>query len=248
MRIYRGLLLCFLALIGGCYAADMMVGLNAAWQDPTYLADAQALHVQWIRVENWNGEVSTDAGGTVAAALTTLATAGIKVLPLVNNYYTSWVTAEGQTDWINNVTYYAKTYGKGGTFWSGKTDMGTDVIEVGNECYGSWYPWPDTGYLRPDSYAQMLKAAGQSVTTATAGRVKILASVAADYQRADGTWHDWGTDMKAAVPNITSYIGGIVVHPYGDIASIGVGTSTDPNWYPCPTLLFHSLLFALLSL
>jgi hypothetical protein len=212
-----------------------MIGINGAYSVTGYVQDAQNLGVQWMRVEQWYDNASYD---TVPNTLNRLSIYNIRMLPLVNNdYKTGWVTDADKTTWVNSLVYTAKTYGKGGTWWQGKTDLGSPIIEVANEAYGRWYPWPNQSYLYPGEYAKMLKQASIAVNTATSGRVKLIASVITDYQDtndtsggADGTWKRWDVEMRKAVPDIDNYLGGIAVHPYGDIPALGIGTSTDPNW------------------
>jgi hypothetical protein len=226
----------------GIPISKKMVGLNGTYSVDAYVEDAKNLNVKWIRVEQWGDSASY---ASVPSALSRLSAHNIRVLPLVNDYQVGWVSATDKTTWINQLVYTAKTYGAGGTYWQDKTDLGSPVIEVGNEVYGQWYSWPDKSYLFPGEYAKMLKQAAQAVNTATSGRVKLIASVTGDYLDtndlsggANGTWKHWSTEMKKTVPDIESYLAGVAAHPYGDIPSLGIGTSTDPNWS-------HQVLYAI---
>jgi hypothetical protein len=231
-----------------------MIGINGTYSDTNYdyLQDAQNLGVQWMRDDQWGDDTGyepvcqnatqiSQATCGVPLLANNMAAHNIHIFPLVNNYDTSWVTANGKQQWVDAIVHTATTYAKGGTFWQGKTDYGSPVIEVGNEVYGQWYNWPDQGWLHPGDYALMVKQAAIAVNSATNGRIKLLASVITDYfdtldtnGGSDGTWHHWDQDMKATVPDIENYIGGVVSHPYGDIAAIGVclnsPCSADPNW------------------
>lgn len=225
-----------LAVLGHASAASTkMIGINGTYNVTSYVQDAQDLGVQWERIEQWDDAAVYDS---VPSTLNRLSSHNIRMLPLVNNdYNTGWVTAADKTAWTNALVYTAKTYGAGGTYWQGKTDLGSPVVEVGNEAYGKWYPWPNKSYLYPGEYAKMLKQASIAVTAATNGRIKLIASAIISYEDTDdltaaptGTWKDWDVEMKKAVPDIASYLGGIASHPYGDIPAIGIGTRTDDNY------------------
>ena len=224
-----------------------MIGLDGTYSDPAYLSDAQNLGVQWMRDEQWGDNTSyvpacqnatqvSQATCGVPLVASSMAARGIHMFPLVNDYGTSWVTAAGRQQWVDQIVHTATTYAKGGTFWQGKTDYGSPVIEVGNEVYGSWYNWPDQGWKYPGDYALMLQQAAIAVNSATNGRIKLLASELPLYDAPDGTQHYWLKDMQAAVPNIESYLGGVVSHPYGDVPPDGSfpGVCTSTNTSPCP--------------
>jgi hypothetical protein len=77
--------------------------------------------------------------------------------------------------------------------------------------------------------------------------VKLIASAIINYLDTDdltatstGTWKDWDVEMKKAVPDIASYLGGIASHPYGDIPSIGIGTRTDDNYSHQQLYVIHN--------
>jgi hypothetical protein len=204
-----------------------------------------------------------------------LAAADLHLFPLVNDYGTSFVqqgtcsiqgdtysqclaacsdpsqvanvTCTDQLSWVQNAVHTATTYAQGGTFWQGRTDYGSPVIEMGNEVYlgastdggtngtcGGPYNEPDDECQNPGAYAQMLKLASTAVSAATDGHIKLLASQLPLYMATDGTQHYWLADMQAAVPNIESYLGGVVAHPYGDIPPNGSfpGICTT-NTSPC---------------
>jgi hypothetical protein len=225
--------------------SDKMIGLNGTYSVDKYVADAQSMGTKWIRVEQWGDAGSYD---TVPNTLNRLSAQNIRMLPLVNNYNVSWVTAAGKQQWVDAIVHTATTYGKGGTYWQGRTDLGSTVIEVGNETYGQWYPWPDKGYLKPVDYATMVKQAAIAVNTATNGRVKLLLSCTTDYLDTNdlsggsgGTWKSWSKVIKAGIPDIEQYIGGVVSHPYGDLPQVGIGTSTDPNWSHQSMYTIHGL-------
>jgi hypothetical protein len=150
------------------------------------------------------------------------------------------VTCTDQLAWVQNAVHVATTYAKGGSYWQGKTDYGSPVIEMGNEVYlgGPLIGQPngqcDGGYKEvddecqnPGAYAKMLALAASAVDSATNNRVKLLASQIPTYTGTDGTTHHWLADMQAAVPNIESMLGGVVSHPYGDISSLKICDDDD---------------------
>ena len=215
--------------------ASKIIGINGTYSEDKYVVDAQNLGAQWMRVEQWNDTPSYYAN--MPSLLAELSSHNIREFPLVNNYSVGWVTAADKTTWTNAVVHAATTYGAGGSYWQGKTDLGSPVIEVANEAYGNWYPWPNQSYLFPGEYAKMLKQAAIAVQSATGGKVRLIASVGADYLDTNdktggsgGTWKSWSDEMHRAVPDIENYLAGVADHPYGDIPSIGIGSSTDPNW------------------
>ncbi len=225
--------------------SEKMIGINGTYNVDGYVADAQNLNAKWMRVETWGDNATYD---TMPNTLNRLSAQNIRLFPLVNNYQTSFVTETGKQIWIDKAVYTAKTYGKGGTFWQGRTDLGSPVIELGNEVYGQWIPWPDQGYQHPEEYARLADRVATAVSTATNGRVSVIISVTGDYLNvadktggSSGTWHSWSRDMQTAVPDLQSKIGGVATHPYGDIASIGIGTSTDPNFSHQVLQTVHSL-------
>lgn len=243
-----------------------MIGINGTYADTSidFLADAQSLGVQWERIEQWGDNAGSLALSSVS---TNLAAHNIHMFPQVNNYGVSWVeqggcntagdtqqqcdiacanpTYSGQcTDrdsWVKEVVHAATTYAQGGTFWQGKTDYGSPVVEVSNEAWNGCpcYNKPDQEWLDPGDYALMVQQAAVAVNSATNGRIKLLASVIPRYTDNNGVIQDWSKKMQAAVPNLTSYLGGVVEHPYGDIASIPACSNT-PNGTACSTNINYS--------
>ena len=276
-----------------------------------YNANAASMGTQWERGAVWGDDAfdeymgcggTSDTTGTppnnpvvflppsqinsancgAPRVLNLLAAHNMHLLPIVNDYKTSFVnqggcpsssiyatclancsspsylqTCTGQLAWVQNAVHYATTYALGGTFWHGKTDYGSPVLEMGNEVYyaanypvingkptcGPPYNWPDDGCQNPGAYAQMLKLAATAVTAVTNSRIKLLAETIPYYTNASGNPGDWHADMVTVVPNIASYLGGIAAHPYGDIPpNICNGTcSTNPNWhYPANLDTDHS--------
>ena len=238
-----------------------MIGLNGTYSDSghDYVQDAKNMNVQWMRIETWGDNANYETTCTsklitqnacgVPAAFTNLANHGIHPWIMVNDYGTSWVqdgncvdsnntlvsnytgTCTGKAAWIQAAIHAATTYAKGGTFWNGKTDLGSPTIEIANEPYGAWYKWPDSGWLFPGEYAKMVKEAAIAVSTATNGRIKLTAAATGDYQNSAGQWRHWSSDMLAAVPDLENYIAGVVIHPYGDIPSIDDSNTPTPSTF-----------------
>ncbi len=206
-----------------------MMGINGTYSVDGYVDDAQDLGAGWMRVESWGDNATYDS---VTATLDRTRTRNIQVLPLVNNYTVSWVTSQGKQDWVDHIVHHATTYAKGGTYWQDKPiDLGSPVIEVGNEVYLSGNGRPDNEWLFPEEYAKMLKAAALAVNAATNNKVKLLASVNFEYDRDGiGSYENWADDMRSGAPDIESLLAGVVAHPYGEVPAAGIGSSTDANY------------------
>jgi hypothetical protein len=150
--------------------------------------------------------------GTSAAAMEPViagyASKGIQVQPLAEFYGTMPSPAEAQ-----NLASWAKAYGSGGTFWVGRSDgqLAIPAIEFGNETasgaqYGVNKGEPAYTALA-ETYATRFREAAETVN-ATGTGVGLLA-------QEDDETGDWINGMYAAVPNLTKYVAGWVIHPYG---------------------------------
>ena len=108
---------------------------------------------------------------------------------------------------------WADAYGPGGTFWTGRSngDMAIRSIEFGNETdySGQYHDEPgDASYrLRAEAYAVRVKEAAQAIQSSDSS-VGLLV-------QADDTTGDWINGMYAAVPDLTKYVAGWTMHPYG---------------------------------
>ena len=169
-------------------------------------------------------------------------------------------TCTSQLGWVQAAVYTAYNYGQGGTFWKGRTDLGSQFMEIGNEVYnplessGPWSCVYDTLTVNgvvyhecfdPADYAKMVKLVSIAVTATTNGHVKTLLDSEPKYTTdTQGDSGNWPHDMLAAVPDLASYVGGVTVHPYGDIPNTGVCVgspcSTSSNFsYPNNLQLTH---------
>jgi hypothetical protein len=172
----------------------MIVGLNAGGWGPSAWADVSGA-VKAVRLES---RFASDS--EVGAA----ADAGVSVA--------SWLVGTGGTIGAIDPSAYAaeivalfKRYGKGGTFWQGRTDLGGQAVEVLNEPEGNWF-WTDpTNYA---AYTRLLKAVHDALIAnfPEAIRPRVLASWG-------GSGRPFGEGWKAL--GGLSWCDGVTVHPYG---------------------------------
>jgi hypothetical protein len=136
------------------------------------------------------------------------ASEGIRVQPLAEFYERMPSASEAE-----NLASWARAFGSGGTFWTGRSDgrLAIGAIEFGNET---------------DSGAQYATSAGSPAYTALAEAYATRFREAAVAVQASGAHvgllaqdddqtGDWMRGMYAAVPDLTSYVAGWTIHPYG---------------------------------
>ena len=179
-------------------------GLNSGTNMNEDLQGAVILGAKLVRVA-WSI-------GTTAAAMEPViagyASKGIRVEPLAEFYKTLPTPAEAQ-----NLASWAKAYGPGGTFWAGRSDgqLAIKAIEFGNETAseGQYNDRPgDASYhARAQTYALRFREAAEA-TSATGTGVGLLA------QDEDQSG-EWMNGMYSAVPNLSKYVAGWTIHPYG---------------------------------
>ncbi len=174
--------------------APMSVGLNAGGWGPSAFTDIAGA-VRTVRMES---RFATDAevGGAAAA--------GVSV--------GTWLFGTGGTiGKIDPAKYSAEVvavfrrYGRGGTFWQGRADLGAQNVEVLNEPGGSW-AWTDpTNYT---AYAGLLRAVHETLAAnfPAAIRPKVLADWDAPNKPFGAGW---------AAQGGLAYCDGVTVHPYG---------------------------------
>jgi Glycosyl hydrolase catalytic core len=180
-------------------SGPMMVGLNAGW-GTTSASD--------MRSTFGLARINTTLGGTEVPG--TYHADGIKVIATfpgdVNgDYDAGGVSAINVSSWVNMaMTYYASQC-------AGSTNY-CAAIEVLNEPFGTWFWGPDADSAENGrAYAKLVQTvylAFQSKYGAAAP--KILAAYDPD---------QWWSGMLDAVPNITSFFDGVVVHAYGGTGS-----------------------------
>jgi hypothetical protein len=136
------------------------------------------------------------------------ASKGIRVQPLAEFYGRMPSPAEAQ-----GLASWARAFGPGGTFWAGRSDgsLAIEAIEFGNETdSGAQYNTHagEAAYTTlAETYATRLREAGE-VVSATGTGVGLLAED-------DDETGDWMRGMYAAVPDLTRYVSGWTIHPYG---------------------------------
>jgi hypothetical protein len=182
--------------VGSGGSGSMLVGLNSGWGTQS-ANDMKSANLQIARLD-------TSDGGTEIPS--TYAADGIKVIVTFSgNYNSGGVSSINISSWVQTaVSYFASQC-------SGSTAI-CPAIEVLNEPYGSWF-WGANAESAANSgaYANLVKATYQAFHSAYGVNApKILAAYNPD---------QWWTGMVAAVPDITSYFDGVVVHPYGGTGS-----------------------------
>jgi hypothetical protein len=182
---------------GATSPPGMIVGVDAGGWGASAFSD-RADATRYVRLES---KFATDAevGGA--------ANAGVSVA--------SWLFGTGSAiSAINPATYAAeivsvfKRYGKGGTFWRGREDLGSEAVEVLNEPGNPTF-WRDpTDY---SAYAALLQTVHEALVAnfAASIRPKLLAS----WDGGEGPSGDFGQGW-AALGGL-AYVDGVTVHPYG---------------------------------
>ena len=137
---------------------------------------------------------------------------GIKVQPLAGFHGRVPTAQEAQ-----NLRNWALRFGPGGTFWQGRSDghLAVTHIEFGNETSysyqygesGSWW----TLVLVHDARAN-LRAAGQGSLPRPPRNGRRVARAGRGRRIRSSSWVD---NMVAAVPDLSRYVAGWTVHPYG---------------------------------
>jgi hypothetical protein len=185
-------------------AEGFQPGLNSGSNLQLDVPGAAKLGAKLVRVEWPIGEPVAQMESVIAA----YAADGIRVAPLAGFYATMPTPAEAQ-----NLASWAKTFGPGGSFWATHPggQFAIQTIEFGNETsYGYQYgdgAGQPSYQSRAETYAVRLKEAAEAISGAGAS-VGLLA-------QADDWTGDWVNGMYSAVPNLTRYVAGWTIHPYG---------------------------------
>jgi hypothetical protein len=183
--------------------AALQTGINSGHEPGDFVA-ASMLGAKLVRV-GFNIE---DSAAQLRPAIEKYAAEGVTVLPLAEFAGRMPSPTEAQ-----DLAAWADAYGPGGTFWAGRSDgdMAIKSIEFGNETdyNGQYHDEPgDTSYrLRAEEYAVRVKEAAQAIKS-SGSTVGLLV-------QNDDRSGDWMTAMYAAVPDLTKYVAGWTIHPYG---------------------------------
>jgi hypothetical protein len=194
-------------------SGPMMVGINAGWGETT-AADMAGVF-GYARVNT----TICPAGYTRSCteAPSTYHEAGIKVIATFpgdvgGSYNSNGVSAINIPNWVSMaLNYYAKSCSASTSF--------CPAIEVLNEPYGSWF-WGSKAEDAQNeaAYARLVEAVHNGFHAIYGDNSpSILAAYNVDSGASSSAW--WA-GMVAAVPNLTSYFNGVVVHPYGGTGSV----------------------------
>jgi hypothetical protein len=133
---------------------------------------------------------------------------GIRVQPLAEFYARTPSSAEA-----HNLASWAQAFGPGGTFWTSHDEgqLAIEAIEFGNETASEGQyndrPGEASFQARAETYALRFREAAQAIG-ATGAHVGLLA-------QDEDTSGDWINAMYKAVPELTNYVAGWTIHPYG---------------------------------
>jgi len=183
--------------------AAIQTGLNSGHEPGDFVATAM-LGAKLVRLSFPIEDTAAQLEPTIAK----YAAQGVRVLPLAEFGGRMPTPAEAQ-----NLATWAAAFGPGGTFWAGRSDgsLAIQAIEFGNETdYSQQYhdePGDASYRLRAEAYAVRVKEAAQSIQS-RGSTVGLLV-------QADDTSGDWINGMYAAVPDLTKYVAGWTMHPYG---------------------------------
>ena len=179
----------------------------------------------------WQLQFATKLGARSARMEFAISTPVSEMAPIIESYAKAGIEANLLAGFpgrmptaaeIANLGKWAAAFGRGGTFWQGKSypaSLAVDRIEFGNESSGPWHyaalngvqDWPHS-----PTYAALAEEYGRTFRDAaitlrdTNPSVRLLA--VGDVPGRELTWMD---GMFRAVPNLGDYIGGWSVHPYG---------------------------------
>lgn len=166
----------------------------------------------------WGASAFSDISGAVdAVRLTSKHATDAEVGAAASSGVTvaSWVFGTGGSIASIDPSAYAaevvavfKRYGRGGTFWKGREDLGGSAVEVLNEPGNQGF-WSDPGNYA--SYVKLLKAVHEALAASfpEAIRPKVLAS----WDGGEGPSGPFGLGW-AALGGL-AYCDGVTVHPYG---------------------------------
>jgi hypothetical protein len=147
-----------------------------------------------------------------------LARYGVHLLPLFNisPYATS------RAAFASAVLAWFHRYGHGGTFWSGKTDLGATTAEIVNEP-GNPYFWGSGARTDQAAYSGLVEAVAGALTALPAAhRPRLLVSFDGGYEG-----DSYGRALIRQDPHLLQLGLGWTVHPYGGTSN--AQRSTEGN-------------------
>jgi hypothetical protein len=110
--------------------------------------------------------------------------------------------------YAGEIVAFFKKYGRGGTFWAGRPDLGARNVEVLNEPGGSWF-WSDsTNY---SAYVNLLKVVHEQLVANFPEAIRPVELASYDGGKADS--NKFGQEIKSR--GGLAYVDGITEHPYG---------------------------------
>ncbi len=177
-------------------SAPMIVGVDTGgWDWESAIKDVSGA-VRYIRSEYTNYDSE--------AQMSMLAKYGVHLLPLFNE----WSSA--------NLVSWFKRYGKGGTFWAGRTDLGATTAEIVNEP-GNPYFWGAGAQSDQARYAALIEEDAKAIEALPVGdRPTLLVSYDGGYEG-----DSYGRTLVKDDPNLLKLGLGWTVHPYGGHGSVG---------------------------
>jgi hypothetical protein len=183
-------------------------GLNSGANMSLDVAGSAQLGAKVVRIAFLIDETPAQLEPVIAG----YAAKGIRVLPLA--CFDGTMPSAGEA---RQLASWAQAYGPSGTYWAAHPETSPEpiqAIEFGNETsYGYQYgdePGSRSYRERAETYALRVEQTAEAIT-ATGTPVGVLA-------QADDWSGDWVEGMYAAVPDLSRYVAGWTIHPYG------------PNW------------------
>jgi len=212
-------------VFGAGGGSNMIVGMNAGGWGSSGDSDVTSA-VKYVRIDQSNCNDSTSASTCSAGAdVINLANDGAKVDldfsgPYQNPNYgghgggvSAIVANGGDTSWANNALAWYRQY-------CGTTSTKCPMIEVLNEPDGAWF-WginssdPTTkDQANATAYATLVKTTYNTFHAAFGNNSPLILTAW------DG--NTWGGEWWNAIPNMGSFVDGVIVHPYG-------GTTMDSS-------------------
>ncbi len=117
------------------------------------------------------------------------------------------------TEMATKIVEYFKKYGKGGTFWIGKSygDKGGQYFELLNEP-GNPFFWTDAKTGGPVAYIALIKKVHEELVANFSAEVRPKMLISWDGGYGGDTY---GEELLAKEPKLKELVDGVTVHPYG---------------------------------